>query len=91
MSQTTQIISAVCLINMLLKLAEKHTQNQDRSNRDGTLFFSFFFLLFFLPRGMRHVYVRAWALVCFYSLISTPNLSEGAECPSSGVTKSGRV
>ena len=55
---------------MLLKLAEKHTQNQDRLNRDATLFFSLFFF-FFLPRGMRHVYVRAWALVCFYSLIST--------------------
>ena len=37
---------------MLLKLAEKHTQNQDRLNRDGTLFFSFFlFLLFFYPGG----------------------------------------
>ena len=44
-----------------------------------------------------HVYVRAWALGCFYS-----HLSEGAdrvggqlrgnkECPFSGVTKSGRV
>ena len=42
MSQTTQIISAVCLIDMLLKLAEKHTQNQDRLNLDGT-FFSFSF------------------------------------------------
>ena len=50
-----------------------------------------------------HVYVRAWALGCFYSHISTQlNLSEGAdrvagqlrgdkECPFSGVTKSGRV
>ena len=49
-----------------------------------------------------HVYVRAWALVYFYSHISTPNLSEGAdrvagqlhgdkECPFSGTTKSGRV
>ena len=35
-----------------------------------------------------HVYVRAWALGCFHSLISIyPNLSEGAD----GVTKSGRV
>ena len=45
-----------------------------------------------------HVYVLAWALGCFHSLI----LSEGAdrvggqprgdkECPFSGVTKSGRV
>ena len=51
-----------------------------------------------------HVYVGAWALGCFHSLISTQklNLSEGAdrvggqlhgdkECPFSGVTKSGRV
>ena len=50
-----------------------------------------------------HVYVRAWALGCFYSHISKyPKLSEGAdrvggqlrgdkECPFSGVTKSGRV
>ena len=45
------------------------------------------------------VYMRAWALGCFHSLISLP---EGAdrvggqllgdkECPFSGVTKSGRV
>ena len=58
---------------------------------------------FFLP-GMdaSHVYVHAWALVCFHSLISTQILSEGADCvggqlhgdkeyPFSGVTKSGRV
>ena len=49
-----------------------------------------------------HVYVRAWALGCFYSLIGTRTFSEGAdcvggqlrgdkECPFSGVTKSGRV
>ena len=49
-----------------------------------------------------YVYVRAWALGCFRRLISSPNLSEGAdcvggqlrgdkECPYSGVTKSGRV
>ena len=48
------------------------------------------------------VYVRAWALGCFYSHISTRTFLEGAdrvagqlrgdkECPSSGVTKSGRV
>ena len=50
-----------------------------------------------------HVYVRAWALGCFYSHIyQYPNLSEGAdrvggqlrgdkECLFSGVIKSGRV
>ena len=65
-----------------------------RLNRDGTFL-----------RGVdaSHVYVRAWALGCFHSLIRQyPNLSEGAdrvggqlrgdkECPFSGVTKSGRV
>ena len=52
---------------------------------------------------MRHVYVRAWALVCFYSLISTQTFRRALtasvdsyaeikiECPFSGVTKSGRV
>ena len=48
------------------------------------------------------VYVRAWTLCSFHSLISTPNLSEGAnsvggqlrgdkECSFCGVTKSARV
>ena len=51
---------------------------------------------------MSHVYVRALAIGCFYSHISTRTRSEGAdrvsgqlrgdkECPFSGVTKSGRV
>ena len=61
--------------------------------------------LFFFLHGVDapHVYVRAWALGCFYSHnYQYPNLSEGAdrvagqmrgdkECPFSGVTKSGRV
>ena len=49
-----------------------------------------------------HVYMGAWALGCFHSHISTPDLSDGAdrvcgqlrgdtECPFSGVAKSGRV
>ena len=51
-----------------------------------------------------HVYVRAWALGCFYSHISTQTfrraltasvqggqLRGDKECPFSGVTKSGRV
>ena len=59
---------------------------------------------FFLPGvDAPHVYVRAWALGCFYSQSYWyPNLSEGAdlvggqlrgdkECPFSGVTKSARV
>ena len=48
------------------------------------------------------LYVGAWALGCFHSLISTQTFPEGAdrvggqlrgdkECPFSGVTKSGRV
>ena len=49
-----------------------------------------------------HVYVRAWALGCFHSLISTKTFgraltasvdscAEIKECPFNGVTKSGRV
>ena len=42
-----------------------------------------------------HVYVRARALGCFHSLISTRTfrrvLRGDKECPFSGVTKSGRV
>ena len=40
------------------------------SRRNSFLFFLFFFL--FLPGGdVLHVYVRAWALGCVHSLIST--------------------
>ena len=65
-------------------------------NRDGPLFF-------FLPGvDAPHVYVRAWALGCFHSLISTrtfrraltASVDSCAEIKSdlfSGVTKSGRV
>ena len=48
-----------------------------------------------------HVYVRAWALVCFYSNISTQTFRRALtasvdsyveiECPFNGVTESGRV
>ena len=45
-----------------------------------------------------HVYVRAWALGCFHSLISTEGadrvggqLRGDKECPFCGLTKSGRV
>ena len=60
-------------------------------------------LFLFLPEvDAPHVYVRAWALGCFHSLISTrtfrraPTASVASrardkECPFSGVTKSGRV
>ena len=64
---------------------------------------SFFFLLFFTRVDASHVYVRALALGCFYSHISTGTfrgaltasvdgqLRGDKECPFSGVTKSGRV
>ena len=63
-------------------------------NRDGSLF---------LPGvDAPHVYVRAWALGCFHSLINTRTISEGAdrvggqlradkEGTFSGVNKSGRI
>ena len=71
-------------------------KNQNRLNRDGTLF---------LPGvDASHVYVRAWALGCFHSLIISTQTFRRAlhdrvagqlrgdkECPFSGVTKSGRV
>ena len=59
--------------------------------------------LSFLPGvDASHVYVRAWALGCFHSHITTQTFWEGAdrvagqlrgdkECPFSDVTKSGRV
>ena len=64
-------------------------QNQNRLNRDGTLFF-------FLPGvDAPHVYMRAWALGCFPQSYQYLNLSEGADriggqlrgdkkCPFSG-------
>ena len=63
-----------------------------------------FFSLFFLPGvDASRVYVRAWALGCFYSHINTRTfrralhgrvagqLRGDKECPFSGVTNSGRV
>ena len=47
---------------------------------------------------MSHVYVRAWALCCFHSLIMLEGVDcvggeqrRDKECPFSGVTSSGRV
>ena len=52
---------------------------------------------------MPHVYVRAWTLCCFHSLISTESFRRAlsvsvdccakikSACPFSGVTTSGRV
>ena len=56
----------------------------------------------FLPGvDASHVYVHAWALGCFHSLISTQTFQRALtasvdrcaviDCPFSGVTKSGRV
>ena len=63
---------------------------------------SFFF--FFLPvADAPHVYVRAWTLCCFHSLISTQTfrraltasmdmqLRGDKECPFTGIISSGRV
>ena len=59
--------------------------------------------MFFLLRvDASHVYVRAWVLGCFHSLIGTrtfrralttsvDSCAEIKECPFSGVTRSGRV
>ena len=71
-------------------------QNQNRSNRDELFFLSF------LPGvDAPHVYMRAWALDCFYNHISTRTFRRALtvsvdscaeiECPFSGVIKSGRV
>ena len=63
------------------------------------LFFFFFFFFFYPGRGASYVYVGAWALGCFHSLISliTQNLREALNvsvdsCAKiNGVTSSGRV
>ena len=60
--QTTQIISDVCFYNSSCCLRQLKS-NQNRLNREGT---------HFLPGvDASRVYVRAWALGCFHSLIST--------------------
>ena len=82
---------------MLLKPAQI---KQNRLNRDG--FFSSSF--FFLPGvDAPHVYVRAWALGCLHSLLSTRTFRRALTAsvhscaeitekrPFSGVTKSGRI
>ena len=62
--QTTQITSDVCFI--IDHVAGQLKSNQNRLDRDGT---------FFILPGVDapHVYVRAWALGCFNSHISTRN------------------
>ena len=93
--QTTQIIPDVCFITDHVAYASSNKTKSFESRRNS--------FLFFLPGvDASHVYVRAWALGCFHSLISTRTFRGGAdcvggqlrgdkECPFSGVTKSGRV
>ena len=94
--QATQIISDVCFITDHVAYA-----SSDKTKiviRDGTLF------IYFLPGvDVPHVSVRAWALGCFYSHISTRTFWRALtasvdscavikiECPFNGGTKSGRV
>ena len=68
--QTTQIISDIYFLFFITDHVAYASSNKTKIVSDGTSFFLFF--LNFLP-GMdaSHVYVRAWALGCFYSLIST--------------------
>ena len=91
-----------CVIYSRQQSLHQHKWNHYRLNRDGTLFSPFFFSFFFFTRvGASRVYVRALALGCFYSHISTRSfwraltvsLDSCAEIKSnfSGVTKSGRV
>ena len=70
-------------------------------SKQNSFFLFFFFPFLFLPKAdVPHVYVRAWTLCCFHSLIGTPTfwrvLVDGCaeiktECPFSGRTNSGRV
>ena len=54
---------------MIDHVAYASSDKTSHLNRDGTLLFFFFS---FLPGvDVPHVYVRAWALGCFYSHIST--------------------
>ena len=58
-------MSDVCFITDHVAYASSN-KTKNRLNRDGTLFF------LFLPGvDASHVYMRAWALGCFYSHIST--------------------
>ena len=68
--QTTQIILDVCFRTDHVAYA---SSNKTKKSMERELF-SFFFI--FLPGvDASHVYVRAWALGCFYNHISTHNPS----------------
>ena len=65
--QTTQVQQGMSFI-AANKVYTSKNKNQNRLNRDTTLFLS----LFFKPGvDVPHVYVPAWVLGCFYSHIST--------------------
>ena len=97
--QTTQILSGVCFITDHVAYA---SSNKTKIVWIETELFSFF-LFFFLPGvDAPHVYVRAWAIGCFFSHIRTETsrraltasvcqLRGDKECPFSGVTKSGSL
>ena len=74
--QTTRIQSYQTFVfSQLTMLLRQLKKNQNHLNRDGT---SFFFFLFFTRVDAPHVYVRALALGCFYSHISTRNFCRRA-------------
>ena len=86
--QTTQILSDVCFITDHVLTPAQMKPKSFESRRNS---FSSFLPGVDAPR----VYVRAWALGCIHSLISTETfrtaLTGDKEYPFSGVTKSGRV
>ena len=71
--QTTQIIPDVCFITDHVAYASSYKTKIVSVNRDGTLF---------LPGvDAPHVYVRAWALGCFHSHISTQTFRRALTAP----------
>ena len=71
--QTTPLISDVCF--MLPCCLRQLKESQNRFNRDRTL------LLFSPGVDASHVYLRAWALGCFHSLISTKTFRRALTAP----------
>ena len=68
--KTTQIILDVCFINDHLAYVSSNKTKIVRIETDS---------FFFSHPGWMRVYVRAWALGCFRSLISTKDSREGAD------------
>ena len=86
MLETTQIMSDVCFITDHVVYSSSDKTKINRFNRDGTLF---------LPGvDAPHVYVRAWALGCFYCHISNQTFRRALTASVDScaeITKSGRV